>query len=46
MRSRVVKPLIAGFVSSAPRRAATIDGQLWAALDAPVPMVYESPRAR
>src|ERR1700693_828897 len=46
MRSSVVKPLTAGFVSSALRRSAIIAGQLCAASDAPVPMVYESPRAR
>src|SRR6476646_1576759 len=46
MRSSVVKPLTAGFVSSAWRRSAMIAGQPWASSDAPVPMVYESPRAR
>ena len=39
MRSSVVKPLTAGLVSSALRRCATIAGQLWAASEAPVPIV-------
>src|SRR6266850_3365620 len=46
IRSTVVNPLTAGFVRSAWRRRAIIDGQLRASSEAPVPMVYESPRAR
>jgi hypothetical protein len=52
MRSRAVKPLTAGLVTAtlrpdcSARRLATIWGQPWASLDAPVPAVYESPRAR
>src|ERR1700716_2049534 len=52
MRSRVVKPLTAGFNSWTSRPVArsrlmsTIDGQLHEISEAPVPTVYESPRAR
>jgi len=42
----VVYPLTAGFVSLALRRPAMMDGQLYDSSEAPVPMVYESPRAR
>src|SRR5450759_767670 len=52
IRSRVVYPLTAGLVTSTSppacsvKRPATIDGQLCEGFEAPVPIVYESPRAR
>src|SRR5260370_41731595 len=48
----VVNPLTAGFTTSTSRplasctRAASSDGKLRDSWDAPVPMVYESPKAR